>query len=391
MSQRSFLRVVALGLLTVPACRDSSGPEIRSGFFPVPGACGSLAAAASGEIFVFSEQPPASLRIESREADGEVNWATTVPSSSSTCNGSIDLAGNLVTPTADSIFSIDGRTGAVRWRVAAAGARPPAIGVGGTVYIGTSGADGISPAILALDAATGAVRWSKNVPDQGGTHVDAARGTLFHVRRGAATAYDPSNGQVRWDFPVTNADKGFEGAVAGDGSLIVGITSNAYSGVASYDLAGARRWMNLEPAPRNLHSPPILDHEGTAYTAHDANREAPSAVFATNPLTGAVKWKLDFDRIESDLVVDADRTVYVIARITATSLYMLHGIRDGAIVSSESTRWIKPRSYHPLLIHPNGRVYYVTTDEVVFAPTAGTHPSAPWPMSGADAQHSRRR
>jgi hypothetical protein len=120
--------------------------------------------------------------------------------------------------------------------------------------------------------------------------------------------------------------------------------------------------------------------------------ELRSGYFAVPEACGcAVKWNLDFDRIESDLAVDADRIVYVIARTTAQSLYKLYGLRDGAVVSSEPTRWVRRMSYHPLLIHPGGRLYYVTDGEVVFAPTAGVHPSAPWPMPGADAQRSRRR
>ena len=385
------LLLAILAALVAPACRETSGPELRSGYFAVPEACGSVTSTPSGQLYVWSRPTSSTLKVDAREPDGGIIWSTTLAATAATCTGSVDLEGNLVTPTADSVFSLDERTGSVRWRIAAAGPRPPAIGAEGMVYVGTSGGGGASPTLLAIKASDGSIAWSKDVQDQGGPHLDAARSTVFHVRRGAAAAFNTTTGSLRWEYPVTNADRGFEGAVT-DGSIIVGITGAVYSGVASYETAGGtRRWLNLEPAPRNLHAPPILDHEGSAYTAHDANGDALSAVFATDPSTGAVKWKLDFDRIESDLAVDADRIVYVIARTTAQSLYKLYGLRDGAVVSSEPTRWVRRMSYHPLLIHPSGRLYYVTDGEVVFAPTAGVHPSARWPMPGADAQRSRRR
>jgi hypothetical protein len=133
----------------------------------------------------------------------------------------------------------------------------------------------------------------------------------------------------------------------------------------------------------------VIDDAGTVYSAAWINQFG-AGVYAFSVASGATTWNHDFDRIESNVAVDADRTVYVIARVTADSAYQLYGLRDGAIVSAVPAPGIAS-DVASLTIHSNKLLYYFTANNVVFVPTAGVSAAAAWPLDKHDAKRTARR
>jgi hypothetical protein len=107
--------------------------------------------------------------------------------------------------------------------------------------------------------------------------------------------------------------------------------------------------------------------------------------------TGEILWSKDFNRIESDLVVDANRVVYVIARLSAATTYQVFGLKNGQTVSLVPAQGVATNSRHPLMLHFNKLLYYIGTDAIIWLPTAGPSTSAAWPMARHDQERSARK
>jgi len=107
--------------------------------------------------------------------------------------------------------------------------------------------------------------------------------------------------------------------------------------------------------------------------------------------SGQVSWRKDFQRIESDLVVDAKQNLYVIARLTDAVPYQLYTLHKGQTVTFQLVSGISANSMHPLTLSYNKLLYYIGTDIIFFTPTAGPAGAAAWPMAKHDPYRSARR
>jgi outer membrane protein assembly factor BamB len=366
-----------------------------AGSFEIDNPCGTILESASGGIFTFGKASILTLRVDSRNADGTVVWSKLLPTDGPGCAAAVSTAGNLVVATHDSVFSL-AQTGAIRWRLSLRFVSGIATSSTGKIFLSHNGYteildDGTAVAHLAtlyaVSDADGSVLWSQTVDAPGAPFVDDLRSTVYQVRRAGATAMDLSSGAIKWQTPL-GSDFTIDAAIASDGTVLVSRTNDYYGEVTAYGTDGTRLWRD-EMSPRQPMGSPVIDDQGVVYSAAWISL-ANGRVYAFSVATGETKWTHDFSRIESEVAVDANRTVYVIAQATADSTDRLYGLRDGAIVSA--TTAFSPNDPIGLLtIHSNKLLYYVGGHKVAFVPTAGVSPSAAWPTDKHDAKRSGRR
>jgi outer membrane protein assembly factor BamB len=384
-----FRRTIPLVLVAVTACEDPVDLEARAGSFNLPNACGGVTGAPDGRIFTFSRASSSTVRVDQRTPAGTSIWSVTLPGTAGTsCIGYLDFGGNLVTATTDTVYSLAAATGAVRWKLPLNQAQ---LAIGGAeVLAGTRSSNQLGAAVYSIDVNTGAVKWTRPVPNQSvGVVVDAAQPTVYGIRRHGAAALRPADGSVIWESTIAGSRDGNIAAIASDGSLAVPSNADFTGDIDYYSRDGALKWTSHRSS--GIIGPPVIDQLGTIYAAYPHNVGFTASVHALSPTDGSTIWSHDFDRIVSDIVVDTDRTVFVIARSTPDSAFQLYGLRDGNIVSAVAATGVTIGTHTPLLLHYNKLIYYVAGDRVVFTPTAGISVAAPWPMANRDPMRTNRR
>ena len=389
-STRNFalITMAALGLACdhpVDVAQIATVP--KAGSFDLANACGSVVEAASGGIFTFSQSSTLTLQVDSRSGDGTIAWSKILPTRFPSCTGAVGTSGNLVVATSDTVFSLNAGTGAIRWRFAAGNVRI-ATSSTGKIFLSRDAFSNTPAMLYALSETDGSVVWSRTVDNLGAPFVDDVRSTVYYVRRAGAVAMDLSSGTVKWETLPLGSDLTTDAAIASDGTLLIGRINDFSGEITAFGTDGTRIWRNATPTPRQLVGSPVIDDAGTVYSPAWINQYG-AGVYAFSVTTGDTKWKHDFDRIQSNVAVDANRTVFVIARATADSAYQVYGLRDGAIVSAVPALTINDS--HPITIHSNKLLYYVTTNKVVFTPTAGLSATAAWPVDKHDAKRSAHR
>lgn len=366
-------------LVTTPA-------PTTAGSFELDNTCATILESGSGGIYTFSKQSILTLTVDSRKADGTVVWSKTLPSGNISCVAAVAASNNVVVAASDSVFSINGQTGEIRWRIASRFVRAIATSSTGRIFL-SQDASSLNPFTLyAFSDTDGSPLWSKVVDGPGAPFVDDVRSTVYQVRRGGAAAIDIATGNVKWQTPLESALT-TDAAIGSDGSIMVSQLNDFSGAITAYTPDGTRVWRNPGFAARQTRGSPIVDDAGTVYTA--TRKFDGAGVYALSTTTGETKWKREFYDVFSNVAVDANRTVYVLAQASPDSTVTLYGLRDGAIVSATPGR--DPTFDGLITIHSNHLLYYAAGHTVFFAPTAGVSSSAPWPVDRHDAKRSGRR
>jgi hypothetical protein len=387
--QKLKLYLLALALVTTAAC-DEPPPDIipPAGSFALPGACGGVVLAPNNDIFVWSRSSSVDFRVDRRTATGTPVWSTTLPGVTE-CSGASLTSGDVIALSQTSVYVLNGATGAIRWSTIGNSPRI-ATGGDGKLYVSTLPLGNSPGAITAYNGSNGSIIWTRTVADAGAPYLNEQLQSLYYVRRAGALALNSESGAVKWETPITKTDRSQDAAIASDGSLVINRENGTLSAVDALDLQGQQRWSNNISTPRNFVSAPIIDDSATVYSASCGTVSTACFVLALSLSDGHIVWRKDFDRIESDLAVDAKQNVWVIARLTNAVPYQLYGLHNGQTVSLDIAQGISSNSMHPLTLHPNKLVYYIGTDIIVYRPTAGIARLAPWPMPKHDATHSAR-
>ena len=387
MRRKLFLTLLAV----LAAACDEPPPEIvpDAGSFALPGACGAVVIAANGDIFTWSKSSATSFKIDRRTFDGTPIWSTSLQGATD-CAGVSTTDGNVVAGSVDSIFVLNAVNGSVLWRRAAASPRI-ATGTDGKLFVATISNFTTTASLTSYDGTSGNQLWKQNVTDQGAPYLDESAQTLYFVRRAGARAVNPVNGAIKWETATSSTDRSEGAAIASDRTLIINRDNGNSSAVAAFNPQGTQLWVNNISTPKNLIGSPVIGDSATLYSGSCGVVNTGCYVLAMSVATGNVIWRKDFDRIESELAVDAKETVYVIARLTNAVPYQLYGLRKGQIVSLDMAPDIVTNSFHSLTLHPNKLLYYIGTDVIVFRPTAGVGPQAAWPMTKHDARRTARR
>jgi outer membrane protein assembly factor BamB len=392
-SRRAHLRkiLLLLSLSGIAACDHPANVSLivpKAGSFALANACGDVVESASGGIYTFAQRSTLTVQVDSRAADGTVLWSKVLPSAAGRCTGAVTSSGNFLVVASDTVFSLASGTGAIKWRFAASDA-VLATSSTGKVVVSTRAFSNTSAMLYGLSESDGSVLWSRAVDNLGAPFVDDGRSVVYYVRRSGALAVDLTTGAVKWETPL-GQDLTLYAALASDGSILIGRVNDFSSEITAFGTDGTLRWRNATLSPRQLTGSPVIDDAGTVYSsAWDTQYGA--GVYAFSVTSGSTAWKHDFDRIESNVAVDANHTVYVIARATADSAFELYGLRDGAIVSAVPAPGVDIGSVPRITIHSNKLLYYAAASTVVFIPTAGVSANAAWPVDKHDARRSARR
>ena len=391
---RTFFRHLALASISALAIACDHPVDVsqivttpKAGSFDLDAGCG-IVESASGGIYTLSRASALTLRVDSRNADGStIAWTKSLPATGNSCTSLISSSGNLVVATGDSVFSLNSATGAIRWRFAASNVRMASSSTG-KVFLSRDAFSNTPATVYALSENDGSFTWSRTVDNLGAPFVDDARSNVYYVRRAGAVAIDISSGTVKWETQPLGSDLTTIAAIASDGSLLIGGINDFSSRITAFAPDGTRGWVNATLTPRQLTGSPVIDDAGTVYSAAWIS-QFNGGVYAFSVATGATKWTHDFFRIESNVAVDSDRTVYVIAQATADSASQIYGLRDGAVVSRVAA--VSHDTFTPITIHSNKLLYYVGSTKVAFIPTAGVAASAAWPVDKHDAKRSAHR
>ena len=334
----------------------------------------------------------------------------------------IDGAGNVYIGVPGEAIALDGSTGVLKWRAAAA--RPgewpsPVVGSRGLVYCsdsdvvvaleagdgyrawsagqhystGTSarnrspvsvGKDGTVyfgndyQSFFALDGRTGENLWEVKTPNASPAAV-GPDGTLYVATfEDGVFALDGHDGSTRWNVPMWSW-----GAISpvldGLGSLIAVSDTPSAPHVVAFDVSnGEQRWE--VGVAENTDAVPSIGLNGMVYV------ETTGGLTALNGSTGEELWILpEAGTRESSPAVAADGTVFVGSE--DGRLYALNGESGEVIWTYQTGAGIRCSPN----IGADGTVYIGSDDGKLYA-IAGSAPLAdtPWPKYQADMQNSGR-
>jgi outer membrane protein assembly factor BamB len=230
-----------------------------------------------------------------------------------------------------SVYALDARTGAMRWRVWTGGREftAPAI-ANGVVYIGSQ--DG---SISALDASTGAVRWRVATSGRGVSSPAVANGAVYVGINGSLVALDASTGALRWQFPPKTSPSPTTGASLGTvrpqvqpsgfpyfafstpvvANGVVYADSEGDQSVYALDATtGALRWQFLPPPSDNGFPEAPAVERGVVYVVSGHNEPLGSAhgsIYALDATTGALRWRVHDSTHAYSAPAVADGVIYV--------------------------------------------------------------------------------
>ena len=217
------------------------------------------------------------------------------------------------------VYALDGNTGAKQWEFTTEGKvlySSPAIGADGTVYVGTEGQhDEVAlevenkfiwirqPKVYALDGKTGVKQWefetghwvisSPAIGVDGTVYVGSMDYNIY--------ALDGKTGAKQWEF-VTGGVVTSSPAIGADGTVYVGSWDNK---IYALNPDGTKQWEFI--TGHDVHSSPAIGADGTVYVG-----SKDTVVYALDGQTGDMLWGFPTGgEVRSSPAIGADGTVYV--------------------------------------------------------------------------------
>ena len=253
------------------------------------------------------------------------------------------------------IYALDQGTGAKRWEFRMEGKQfsrfSPTVGIHGLLYAGST-----DKRVYALDVKTGSKRWEFET--QGSVELTAVGGggTVF-VGSGDGKLYalDGMTGTKRWEFETKGAITG-AAAVAPDGTVYFGSNDNKI--YALHGTTGAKKWEYQTGG--GVTSSPAIGDDGTLYIGSSDKK-----VYALDGKTGVKQWEyFSGFPIYSSPAIGLDGTVYVGAGQRNQGIVVALGGRTGSKIWE--FRLNKDIHSSPA-IGDDGTIYVAAFDKNVYA------------------------
>ncbi len=272
------------------------------------------------------------------------------------------------------MYALDALTGVRKWQTKVLSSAP-AIGLDGTVYVGSNGK------VYALDGATGAAKWEFTAAGMFDAPVIGPDRTVYAASdSGKLYGLDPLTGTKKWSEIGVPASSGSSWLCVGADSrvytfpgiaVVDGITGKAVKTISS--------WMFV--------SAPAIDAAGTLYIVkYSGNYQVGGRAESLNAATGNANWsKTGYGNASQSPALAADHTLYVLDLAKFSALDALTGVAKWSKEIRSGDNQASPT------IGPDGTIYVGSSDPTLYAIYGGAPAAeAPWPMFRADAQHSGR-
>lgn len=381
-----FRLLIGAAALATLACDNSAAPGLVSG--PVTVVTGLdpaftiLPSGGTDRIYTVRPKDATTRLLDARKADGTIVWSATIPACEAgyPCFPVVDNLGNIYIPTSQGLTSLKS-DGTLRWTNAAATFRWVAAGTNGRVYAVDHG---LQPTVYALDGTTGTSLWKTLLVGASilPIVVDETRSTVYAGGRGGPIALDIQTGSVKWSVSRSCFGESQE-ALASDGTIYVTCDSDFTSIMYAYDPTGTEKWHTSLGTAAGTFTP-LVDDGGNIYGSN------PTSVTSLSP-SGAVNWRLT--GLTQNFVhpaIDANKNVYIIAKLTSSAAWNLLVVKDGVVTSNKGA--IDPTFAGALLLAPDGKLYYNSRGTLTsFDTGVGASPTAPWAQFGRDYARTSRR
>ncbi len=232
--------------------------------------------------------------------NGGLKWSS--PTGSQDSSPSIGADGTIYIDDDADLYALNPTDGSVKWSylTGALTEIDPAIGANGTIYVpayvsGNNELYAIYP--------NGSLKWSDTTGNIGsimGNPSIGADGTIYAEGAGGLDALNPTDGSVKWSYPVA---LGQQPAIGADGTIYVeSQNGNLY---ALYPNGGFK-WKY--PTGVWIESTPVIGADGTIYVTSEAGN-----LYAINP-NGTLKWPYtvagQIRTGDSSPVIGPDGTIY---------------------------------------------------------------------------------
>lgn len=234
----------------------------------------------------------------------------------------------------------------LKWRVRLGIVYPPAVGAGGTIYVGSKTREG-GGKLNAVNP-TGEIKWQLPLGFVEGTPAISRDGTIYAGSHDCNLYAVSPAGQVQWQVR-TQGEIHSSPAIASDGTVYFGSKDGHVYAVSQ---EGAIRWKVKTGGP--VASSPAIASDGTVYVG-----SADGQVYALSP-DGSVKWTAKTgEEVESSPALGPDGTIYCVVE----TLY--------AISPEGKVKWKKLPVCHQTkpAVGRDGVVYVTALRE----PTTGLH------------------
>ena len=261
-----------------------------------------------------------------------------------------------------------GTVGAVKWSAQAGAAvrSSPAIGVDGTVYVGSDIKN-----MYAFNGATGALKWafatdglissSPTVGADGTIYVATENGTVY------ALADNGTSATQKWAYALGDPFLFSSPAIGRDGTIYIGSANGNVYAITDNGISYTRKWMysittNFQFNSTSIRSCPAISADGTIYIIGYVNANGTYAelfALSDNTNTAMTKWRYAIATTagNSSPAVGSDGTIYAGLGIN------LYAFTDNG--TSYTLKWQSGTSgiiTSSPAVGPNGTVYVGSDD-----------------------------
>lgn len=417
-SHRLVLAAVLGALVACNGGGDGDGPpsRIRWAYQGAPDYYASAALSLDGKTVYFAtsmeSEPPPAPRYTFRAlsaADGAVRWSYSLGTGELRAPPAVAPDGSITLvvetedfPVTDVVHRLSAE-GALLWTFdvnpsgwGTIGVSAPAIGEDGTVYAA-------GDQLYAISAA-GALRWTVPPPVAGealgSSPVIGKDGTVYFAAHNMAlAAYDPSDGTVRWTWPITWPDFVFASpAIGADGTIYVATDDGVLRAVTP---AGAIAWefdVRSVGFVGSLRSSPAVGADGSLYFGSSQGTSLPT--FFSLTADGGLRWMFVPDDIPPDLPI-SHCDIYSSPALGADgTVYFGHEFgRVYALDAADGTvRWVQETAagitYSSAALATDGTLFIGDLSGAHYAIDTegpGLDGGAPWPKYRGDLQNSGRK
>jgi len=206
------------------------------------------------------------------------------------------------------VYALDGKSGLSRWKFTVGNTvhRHPAIASDGTIYVGTS-----TTKVFALDGRTGDKKWEFAADGMVPTGFSAAAigvdGTIYIGTEKKYYALDGKSGAKKWDFETGEKNFLSSPTIGDDGTVYVTSKDGKVYGLDAE--TGARNWEYY--TGKSVYTTPAIGSDGTVYVM------AYKRLLALDGRTGAKRWQFSVPNSPiisysfSSPTIGPDGTLYV--------------------------------------------------------------------------------
>lgn len=243
------------------------------------------------------------------------------------------------------------------------------------LYYNTGGAwinsnlDAADGGLFSINKNTGQTIWQRQVSSaDGGKSMSlslSANNTLYtsDIYNDTMTAYDATNGSLKWTYQFNGGHTNSEAKIADDGTIYTSRENTTIIKIYAFNPDGSTKWIY---STSTNYASDIKNETRFALTSDrlffgistsDSGTYAPTdhgRLYALNPVTGELLWTYDTGNISASLVADTDGTVYAVNNSSNSIDKKIFAINSDGTLKWQFNTGLQSLTYSDVLLRSDG-------------------------------------